>query len=52
MLAGISQLTKIKAIEWARKDCKADIVSMSFGFDEELYTDNRPVISNSIHKAL
>lgn len=52
MLAGICQLTKVKAIKWARKDCKANIVSMSFGFDEEIYVDGKPVISNAISEAL
>ncbi|KAF7552213.1 hypothetical protein G7Z17_g4462 [Cylindrodendrum hubeiense] len=41
-----------EAIEWARKDCKANIISMSFGFDEEIYVDGKPVISNAISKAL
>lgn len=52
IFARICQLTKVKAIKWAWKDCKANIVSMSFGFDEEIYVDGKPVISNSIYKAL
>lgn len=46
------KLTRAKAIEWAWKDCRANIVTMSFGFDEEVYIDGKPVISNAIHEAL
>ncbi|KAH8750662.1 peptidase S8/S53, subtilisin/kexin/sedolisin [Hyaloscypha finlandica] len=41
-----------EAIEWAWKDCEADIVTMSFGFHEEIYIEDKPVISNAILEAL
>jgi hypothetical protein len=44
-------LTRVKAIEWAWKDCKANIITMSFGFDEENDIGGRPVVSNAILKA-
>ncbi|EJP63535.1 Peptidase S8/S53, subtilisin/kexin/sedolisin [Beauveria bassiana ARSEF 2860] len=52
MYAGRHRLTKAKAIEWAWKCCGANIISMSFGFDDEIYVDDKPVISNAIYKAL
>ncbi|KAK3935255.1 hypothetical protein QBC46DRAFT_358388 [Diplogelasinospora grovesii] len=41
-----------EAIEWAWKVCQANIVTMSFGFDEEIYIDDKPVVSNAILRAL
>nr|RBQ96670.1 hypothetical protein FVER53263_11628 [Fusarium verticillioides] len=41
-----------KAIEWAWKECGANIVTMSFGFDEEVYIEGKPLISNAILKAI
>ncbi|KAI0401131.1 hypothetical protein F4802DRAFT_619154 [Xylaria palmicola] len=41
-----------QAIEWAWKDCKADIINMSFGFDEEIYVDGTRIVSNAILTAL
>ncbi|KAL7797031.1 hypothetical protein V8C43DRAFT_277981 [Trichoderma afarasin] len=40
------------AIEWAWKKCKADIVNMSFGFDEEILVNDKRIISNAINGAL
>ncbi|KAH6888447.1 hypothetical protein B0T10DRAFT_488196 [Thelonectria olida] len=39
------------AIAWAVQ-CRADIVTMSFGFDEEIYIKGERVISNAILNAL
>ncbi|KAI1827031.1 peptidase S8/S53 domain-containing protein [Xylaria intraflava] len=41
-----------RAIEWAWKDCQANVITMSFGFDKEIYVGDKPVISNAILKAL
>jgi len=41
-----------KAINWAWNDCRADIVTMSFGFHEEIYIEDKPVISNAILETL
>ncbi|KAK3987551.1 hypothetical protein QBC44DRAFT_245552 [Cladorrhinum sp. PSN332] len=41
-----------EAILWAAKECQADIISMSFGFDEEIFVNDEPVISNAISEAL
>ncbi|KAF4454857.1 hypothetical protein F53441_2727 [Fusarium austroafricanum] len=41
-----------KAIEWAWKDCSADIITMSFGFDGEDYVGGEPIVSNSILRAI
>ncbi|OBS26151.1 hypothetical protein FPOA_00094 [Fusarium poae] len=41
-----------EAIEWAWKECSADIVTMSFGFDGEQYVDGEPIVGNAILKAL
>ncbi|KAI1286602.1 hypothetical protein F5Y03DRAFT_405879 [Xylaria venustula] len=41
-----------QAIRWAWKDCNANIITMSFGFDEEIKVGNKPVISNAILEAL
>ncbi|KAI0906589.1 peptidase S8/S53 domain-containing protein [Ustulina deusta] len=30
-----------QAIKWAWKDCKANIITMSFGFDAEILVDNK-----------
>jgi hypothetical protein len=40
-----------KAIQWAWKDCKANIITMSFGFEDEIYVNDELVISNAILKA-
>ncbi|KAI9766109.1 MAG: hypothetical protein M1840_006816, partial [Geoglossum simile] len=42
----------VKAITWAANECNADIVSMSFGFPEEVLVENEPVISNAILQAV
>ncbi|KAL1614892.1 hypothetical protein SLS56_011988, partial [Neofusicoccum ribis] len=39
------------AITWATKEWDADIVSMSFGYPEELKVDGKSVISKSIYQA-
>ncbi|KAF5701633.1 peptidase S8 subtilisin kexin sedolisin [Fusarium globosum] len=44
--------TIAKAIEWAWRECDANIVNMSFGFDEEVYIEGKPIISNAILKAI
>ncbi|KAI3325795.1 hypothetical protein HD806DRAFT_491247 [Xylariaceae sp. AK1471] len=41
-----------EAIKWAWNECQANIVTMSFGFDDEQYVDGKPVISNAISDAL
>lgn len=46
------KLTRAKAIEWAWKDCNVNIITMSFGFDEEIYVDDKPIVSNAIFSAL
>ncbi|KAK4169925.1 hypothetical protein QBC43DRAFT_306849 [Cladorrhinum sp. PSN259] len=47
-----STLNIAEAILWAAKDCQADIISMSFGFDEEIFVNGEPAISNAISEAL
>lgn len=42
----------LEAIQWAWKECKANIITMSFGFDEEPFVDQKPIISNAILTAL
>lgn len=42
----------MEAIEWAAKIAEADIVTMSFGFSEEVEVKQRLVISNAISQAL
>ncbi|KAI5460412.1 peptidase S8/S53, subtilisin/kexin/sedolisin [Mariannaea sp. PMI_226] len=39
------------AIKWAWKDCKANIITMSFGFDDEIHVNCKSVISKAILKA-
>jgi hypothetical protein len=41
-----------KAIAWAANICKADIISMSFGFPEEVLVDGQRVISKAIEQAV
>ncbi|KAF2873107.1 peptidase S8/S53 domain-containing protein [Massariosphaeria phaeospora] len=41
-----------KAIKWAAETAEADIISMSFGFSEEIEVDDTKVISNAIAQAL
>ena len=50
--SGQQQLTIRKAIAWAANTCEADIISMSFGFPEEVLVGNQLVISNAILKAI
>ncbi|KAL7962975.1 peptidase S8/S53 domain-containing protein [Trichoderma compactum] len=48
----IAAANMIKAIKWAWKECKANIVNMSFGFEEEILVNEKRIISNAINSAL
>lgn len=47
-----SGLTTLQAIKWATEDCEADIVSMSFGYPEEILVDGKKVVSKAILRAV
>ncbi|RMJ09255.1 hypothetical protein CDV36_011131 [Fusarium kuroshium] len=51
---GLAHSTKniSEAITWAAQECEADIISMSFGFDEELPVEGDRVMSNAISNSL
>ncbi|KAK4964402.1 hypothetical protein LTR28_003759 [Elasticomyces elasticus] len=48
---GLQDASK-NAISWATDNCKTDIISMSFGFPDEVLVDDEPVISKAIRKAM
>jgi subtilisin family serine protease len=45
-------LTVIQAINWAVREQKVDVVSMSLGWDKEVMVNGKPVVSNAISETL